>query len=78
VAELEVALNGEHTFTVAIPDEEFSKNYPIPVKDYSKPVHTVKLTIKAIHRGTAAHDACISSIELRGKLSEKPEIHPAR
>lgn len=78
VAELEVTLNGEHTLMVAIPDEKFSKNYPIPVKDYSKPVNTVKLAIKAVHRGTAAHDTCISSIELRGKLSEKPEIHPAR
>jgi hypothetical protein len=78
VAELEVTLNGEHTFTVAIPDEGFSKHYPLPVKDYSKPVDTLKVTIKAVHRGTAARDTCISSIELRGKLSEKPEISPAR
>jgi hypothetical protein len=78
VAELEVALNDEHTFTVAIPDENFSKAYPIPVRDYAKPVSRVKLTIKGVHRGTAAHDTCISAVELRGKLSEKPKIQPAR
>jgi len=78
VAELEVTLNGDHTFAVAIPDEKFTKPYPIPVRDYSIPVHTVKLTIKGVHRGTAARDTCISSVELRGKLSEKPKIQPAR
>lgn len=78
VAELEVTLNGEKTFTVAIPDEKFTGRYPIPVRDYAKPVSTVKLTIKGVHRGTAARDTCISAVELRGKLSEKPEINPAR
>jgi hypothetical protein len=78
VAQLEVTLNGEHTFAVAIPDEKFTKAYPIPVREYSKPVQTVKLTIKSVHRGSAARDTCISSVELRGKLSEKPKIQPAR
>jgi hypothetical protein len=77
-AELEVTLNGEHTFKASIPDEKFSGSYPIPVRDYAKPVSTVKLTIKAVHRGTAARDTCISSIDLRSKLSEKPKIQPAR
>lgn len=78
VAELEVTLNDEHTFTVKIPDEKFSKDYPILVRDYAKPVNTVKLTIKAVHKGTAARDTCISSLTLRGKLTEKPKITPAR
>jgi hypothetical protein len=78
VAELEVTLNDEHTFTAKIPDERFSKDYPIPVRNYAKPVETVKLTIKAVHKGTAARDTCISSIQLRGKLTEKPKIRPAR
>ena len=78
VAELEVTLNDEHTFTTKIPDEKFAKDYPVPVRDYAKPVTTVKLTIKAIHKGTAARDTCISSLVLRGKLSEKPKITPAR
>jgi hypothetical protein len=78
VAELEVTLNDEHTFAAKIPDEKFSKDYPIPVRDYAKPVNTLKLTIKAVHKGTAARDTCISSLALRGKLSEKPKITPAR
>lgn len=78
VAELEVTLNNEHTFAVKIPDERFSKDYPIPVRDYAKPVNAVKFTIKAVHKGTVARDTCISSLALRGKLSEKPKITPAR
>jgi hypothetical protein len=78
VAQLEVTLNGEHTFAVAIPDEKFANAYPIPVRGYAKPVSVVKLVIKAVHRGTAAHDTCISRVELRAKLSKKPEIRPAR
>ena len=30
VAELEITLNGEHTFVAAIPDEKFADLYPIP------------------------------------------------
>lgn len=78
VAELEITLNDEHTFTAKIPDEKFSEPYPIPVRGYDKPVTTVKLIIKAVHRGTSAHDTCISSVRLKGKLLEKPEFQPAR
>ena len=78
VAEMEVTLNDEHTFTVKIPDERFAKDYPIPIRDYAKPVNTVKLTIKGVHKGTAARDTCISSLALRGRLSEKPTITHAR
>jgi hypothetical protein len=78
VAELEITLNGEHTFSAAIPDEKFRELYPIPVRGYAKPVKSVKLTIKKVHRGTSAHDTCIAQLQLRGKLSEKPKIQPAR
>ncbi len=78
VAELEVTLNGEHTFTAKIPDEKFADLYPIPVRDYAAPVKTVKLVIKAVHRGTAARDTCISSLRLKAKLAEKPVYQPAR
>jgi hypothetical protein len=78
VAEMEVTLNGEHTFTATIPDEKFTELYPIPVRGYSKPVDNVKLTIKGVHRGSAARDTCISAIDLRAKLSKKPTIQPAR
>jgi len=77
VAELEITLNGEHTFTVAIPDEEFGELYPIPVRGYTKPVSTLKLVIKKVHPGTTG-DTCISDLQLRIKLSQKPKIQGAR
>jgi hypothetical protein len=78
VAELEVTLNGAKTFTARIPDEQFTEPYPIPVRGYDEPVKSVKLTIKAVHRGTAARDTCISAVRLKGKLAQKPEFNPAR
>jgi len=78
VAELEVTLNDEKTFTAKIPDEKFSEAYPLLVRDYAKPVRTVKLVIKAVHPGTAARDTCISSLGLKAKLAQKPEFNPAR
>jgi hypothetical protein len=78
VAELEVTLNGDHTFTATIPDEKFGELYPIPVRGYTKPVTTLKLVIKAVHRGTSAGDTCISRVELRTKLAKKPQIQGSR
>jgi hypothetical protein len=78
VAELEITLNGEHTFTAAIPDDKFAELYPIPVRGYAKPVNTVKLVIKKVHAGNGAHDTCISRVEVRAKLAQKPKIRPAR
>jgi hypothetical protein len=78
VAELEITLNGEHTFVAAIPDHKLGDLYPMPVRDYTKPVSTVKLVIKAVHRGTAARDTCISRLELLAKLSKKPKIQHSR
>jgi len=78
VAELEVTLNGEQTFVVAIPDHKFAELYPIPVRGYTKPVNTVKLTIKKVHAGSGGHDTAIERVELRAKLAKKPEIKGAR
>jgi hypothetical protein len=78
VAELEITLNGEHTFTTVLPDEKFSELYPIPVRGYTKPVTTVKLVIKGVHRGTSAGDTCVARVELRAKLAKKPQIRGAR
>jgi hypothetical protein len=78
VAELEVTLNGEETFTATIPDEQFTDLYPIPVRVYTKPVNAVKLVIKKVHAGTGDHDTCISQVELKAKLSKKPQIQGAR
>lgn len=78
VAELEITLNGEHTFVAKIPDEKFGELYPIPVRGYAKPVKDMKLVIKAVHRGTKARDTCMAWVEVRAKLEKKPEIQHAR
>ena len=78
VAEVEVKLNDAHTFSAKIPDEKFEDAYPIVVRGYAEPVQTIKLTIKGVHRGTAARDTCISSIRLKAKLATKPKVQPAR
>lgn len=78
VAELEITLNGEHTFTAVIPDEQFNELYPIPVRGYTKPVSTVKLVIKKVHPGTRYHDTCIGRVVLRIPLTQKPKIQAAR
>jgi len=77
VAELEITLNAEQTFTASIPDEKFVELYPIPIRKYTKPVNTVKLVIKKVHPGTSG-DTCISRVDLRTKLAKKPEIQAAR
>ncbi len=78
IAQLEVTLNDEHTFTESIPDERFENPYLIRVRDYAKPVNKIKLVIKAVHRGTQYRDTCISLVELRAPLAKKPEIQAAR
>jgi hypothetical protein len=78
VAELEITLNGEHTFAAAIPDEKFAELYPITVASYAKPVNTVKLVIKKVHAASSGRDTAIEHVELRAKLAKKPEIKGAR
>lgn len=78
VAELEITVNGEHTFTASIPDHKYGELYPIPVRGFTKPVSTVKLVIKAVHRGEGGHDTCISRLELLAKLSQKPTFKHSR
>ena len=78
VAALEITLNDEHTCTESIPDERFENPYLIRVRDYTKPVSKIKLVIKGVYSGTHFRDTCISLVELRAALEEKPEIQPAR
>jgi hypothetical protein len=78
VAQLEITLNDEHTFTEKIPDERFEDPYLIRVRDYTKPVNKVKLVIKGVYHGTQFRDTCISLVELRAPLTKKPEIQAAR
>jgi hypothetical protein len=78
VAALEITLNDEKTFAENIPDERFQNPYLIRVRDYTKPVSKIKMVIKGVHRGTQFRDTCISLVQLRAALANKPEIQPAR
>jgi len=78
VAALEITLNDEHTFTENIPDERFENPYLIRVRDYTKPVSKIKLVIKGVHSGKQFRDTCVSLVQLRAALANKPEIRPAR
>jgi len=70
VAKMKITLNGEHTFSVDIPDVRSS--YPIIVKDYDKPVKQIYMEIAGVHSGTKYQNTCISSIQLKAKLTERP------
>src|SRR5262249_39752623 len=74
----EITLNDERTFTETIPDEPFRNPYLIRVRDYTKPVKKIKMVIKGAHRGTESRDTCISVVELRAALTEKPKFQGAR
>jgi len=78
VAALEITLNDELTFTENIPDERFENPYLIRVRDYVKPVNRIKLLIKGVHSGKQFRDTCVSLVQLRAALANKPEIQPAR
>ncbi len=78
VAALEITLNDEKTFTETIPNDIFQNPYLIRVRDYAKPVNKIKMVIKGVHRGTQFRDTCISLVELRAPLSNKPKIQHAR
>ena len=78
VAQLEITLNGEHTFTAAFPNEIFHSPYPVPVRGYSKPVESIKMVIKSVYHGTKFQDTCISKVVLRTKLTKKPVMGPCR
>lgn len=78
VAAMQITLNDEHTFTEQIPDERLDAPYLVRVQNYAKPVNKIKMVIKAVYRGTQSHDTCISLVQLRAALKERPVIKHAR
>jgi hypothetical protein len=78
VSELEITLNDEHTFIAKIPDERAREPSLVRIRGYTKPVTKVKLVIKGVYRGTKDRDTCISLVQLRAVLAQKPEVTPAR
>lgn len=71
-----VELNGEHRFSVDIPDS--SELFEFPVIGYTEPVRSIKLTFEDIWKGTRHEDLCVSGIRLHVELNKAPKIQPAR
>jgi hypothetical protein len=71
-----VELNGEHQFTVEVPDSP--ELFEFPVTGYDKPVHTVKLTFQDVWKGSRHQDLCVSGLRLHVALDKAPKIQPAR
>lgn len=71
-----VTLNGEHQFSADIPDAMDS--HRIPIRGYTKPVKTIRLTFQEVWPGKKFEDLCISGIWLHVKLDKKPKLEPVR
>ena len=61
-----VELNGEHSFTVSIPD--LRETFNIPIEGYRKPVKKVRLTFQEVWPGNRFEDLCVSAIRLHASL----------
>ncbi len=71
-----IELNGEHQFTVEIPDSP--ELFEFPVTGYNKPVNTVKLTFQDVWKGSRHQDLCVTGLRLHVALDKAPKIQPAR
>ncbi len=71
-----VELNGEHGFTVEIPDSP--ELFEFPVTGYNKPVNTVKLTFQDVWKGSRHEDLCVTGLRLHVALDKAPKIQPSR
>jgi len=73
---IKVILNGDHSFTADIPDK--NAWCWIPVRNYDKPVKTIKIVFEDVWKGTHFEDMCVSEIALVAKLDKKPKLGPVR
>ena len=71
-----VDLNGEHQFTVDVPDS--GNVCELPVSDYSKPVSKVRMTFLEVWPGSLYEDLCVTGVRLHVRLDKKPKIQQAR
>ncbi len=73
---VKVDLNGEHSFTAAVPDD--MATCWIPIRGYDKPVKTIRLTFLEVWPGEKFEDLCVSGIRLHVRLDKKPKLEPVR
>ncbi len=71
-----VDLNGEHSFTAAVPDDRAT--CWIPIRGYGQPVKTIRLTFLEVWPGDKFEDLCVSGIRLHVRLDKKPKLEPVR
>lgn len=71
-----VELNGEHRFTVNVPDS--MEVVEFPVSDFTKPVKKVRLTFQEVWPGKRFEDLCVNAVRLHVRLDQKPKIQHAR
>jgi hypothetical protein len=73
---MRIELNGEHTFTVEIPDTR--DEFEFPVSNYKKPVKSIRLTFEDVWPGNRFEDLCVTSVRLHVRLDKKPKLDPSR
>jgi hypothetical protein len=73
---ISVELNGEHRFTVDVPDSK--DEFEFPVTGYTQPVSKVRLTFREVWPGKRYEDLCVSGVLLHVRLARKPAIQQAR
>jgi hypothetical protein len=71
-----VELNGEHRFTVEVPDSRDGVEFP--VSKYAKPVKKIRITFREVWPGKRFEDMCVSNILLHVRLDKKPKLDPCR
>lgn len=71
-----IVLNGEHSFSAAVPDQK--GGFRIPVVGYGKPVRTIKLVFEEVWPGSRFEDLCVSGVWLESRLSKPPKVTPQR
>ncbi len=71
-----VELNGEHRFTVDVPDSRDEVEFP--VLNYRKPVKKIRLTFIEVWPGNRFEDLCITHVSLHVRLDKKPVLPPCR
>lgn len=73
---IDVELNDEFKMQVSLRDAAEGQFFRI--KGYAKPVKSVKLTIRGVHRGKKWKDTCISRVLLHERLDKEPKVQGAR
>jgi hypothetical protein len=75
VKTMELLINGKVKKQIALTDTSEQRRYFFK---YSKPISTLKLTIKEVYKGTHYDDTCLGFVSLLERLSKEPKSYGAR